>query len=131
MILTKPLIRAWILVLLALTLPAQGMASVAGAARNTVRAGAEMPCHAHASTTQATHATHATVSATGTHVEPGTDRESQSQDIAASHLCCHMVLAYFYVSPPAGAVKHPGATRPVRSLATLYIPDSPDRPPRG
>jgi hypothetical protein len=51
---------------------------------------------------------------------------------AVNHGCCHQVLSCAPCATLlAGAHKFSDVPHAVRTLATLYIPDSPDRPPRG
>ena len=51
---------------------------------------------------------------------------------ATNHLCCHQIFTCMTASVLATpAHKFGDVPRFVLPLATLFIPDSPDRPPRG
>ncbi|MBM3343426.1 MAG: hypothetical protein FJY56_15155 [Betaproteobacteria bacterium] len=130
-----PRTRALLVLLLALILPIQGLAAAfaplhrALNADNThgAHAMAAMPCHEHKAPPGAQHApTHD--EAAGGHAPEG---ETPVADIMA-HACCHQVFntaPSMYLAPAAR--KFSDVPRFVLPLATLYIPDSPDRPPRG
>ena len=111
-----------LLLILMLILPVQGIATVFAPvhkAMNTQAAG--MPCH-DAGTTQHDQTANASPAA------PDTKHDSDT----ASHLCCHQVSTcvptQVSITP---AQKFFDVSRFVLPLATLFIPDSPDRPPRG
>ena len=117
--------RTLIILLLALILPVQGIAAAFAPVHramnpNTMTAMADMPCH----TQMGEHATQG-----GDHAPASTHQ--QDSDIAP-HACCHQVMnAVSGALVPAVARKFGDVSQFVLPLATLYIPDSPDRPPRG
>ncbi len=115
-------LRTHLILVLMLVLPLQGLAAVLMPLQKASDAqAAAMPCHA---------AHHAPADAA-----PGMDRSAPAPDAthdSANHLCCHQV----YTCAPLGvfsasAWKFSDVSRFVLPLATLFIPDSPDRPPRG
>ena len=118
-------LRKFLVLLLMLTLPVQGFAAAYGpmhkAAGNIDSAaqGATMPCHEHPSSS----AHHADSQPAGTLPAVGDD---------TSHQCCHQVFTGITSSAFANPA-HKFSDMPVFVLAlhTLFIPDSPDRPPRG
>ncbi len=120
---TKP--RKLLLLLMMLLLPLQGVAAafapmlMARHSAGDASALAAMPCHEHAGAPQA--------SAADVPMS-----ETTHDNGPANHLCCHQVLS---CAPsfglPATAQKFSDVSRFVLPLATLFIPDSPDRPPRG
>ena len=111
--------RRLLLLAIMLLLPLQGMAA---AVMPLLRVGGEahaaMPCHE-----QAAEAHH---DSAPNNTTPAPDGE------AANHLCCHQVFTGVSFGVIAGAAhKFSDVSRLVLPLATLFIPDSPDRPPRG
>jgi len=118
-----PRLRKLLLSLLMLVLPVQGMAAVFAPLNNAANALAAttMPCHEH-------HAAHQVPAAGDDATVPDTAHDAD----AANHLCCHQVLTCAptrVLNTPAH--KFSEVSRFVLPLATLFIPDSPDRPPRG
>jgi hypothetical protein len=119
-------LRKLLTLLLMLLLPLQGMATVVAPLlafqnKDIGHPSATMPCHDTAAQTTQPSAHHHDTGA------PARDTD------ATSHLCCHQVFSY---APPlvlntAGAHKFSDVSQFVRPLVTLFIPDSPDRPPRG
>jgi hypothetical protein len=107
--------------LLMLTLPLQGMAAALAPVHKAVNGqpSATPPCHEQAAAEN----------------RPSGDGHAggMSHDgDAVNHGCCHQVLSCAPCAIPlAGAHKFGDVPHAVRTLATLYIPDSPDRPPRG
>ena len=114
-----------LLLLLMLILPVQGMTAVfASLHRAMDTQSAAMPCHE----ILAAHSEHQSTS--DTNDAHGTN--STHDGDTANHLCCHQVFSYTQTHVlHAGARKFSDVSRFVLPLATLYIPDSPDRPPRG
>ena len=118
--------RKFLLMLLMLLLPLQAVAAafapVLMARYSTMDAPAlaAMPCHEHAGAPQAPAAGDA----------PAPDNTHDSGP--ANHLCCHQVLSCAPLHVLAApAHKFGDVSCWVLPLATLFIPDSPDRPPRG
>ena len=111
--------RALLILLLALILPVQGMAAAFAPVHRAMNADtvAAMPCH----------------EPPGAHRAPAQDGAVPAQDgDIAPHACCHQVFSGAPATfTPATARKFSDVSRFVLPLATLYIPDSPDRPPRG
>ncbi len=112
-----------LLVLLMLVLPLQGLAATL--APMSMYKGDDtqsMPCHEqHA-------AGHATQPSAGITQDGGSVQDSDT----VNHMCCHQVLSCTsFDVPNAGARKFSDVSRTVVPLYTLFIPDSPDRPPRG
>ena len=116
-----------LLLVLMLLLPLQGVAaSVMPLLKSGSKTSAGMPCHEHQA---ARPAAQQAASHIPGHTAPA---DNTSDGDATSHLCCHLV----FTGAPAGVVpaaahKFADVSRFVLPLATLYIPDSPDRPPRG
>lgn len=111
--------------LLMLTLPVQGFAAAYGpmhqAAGDIASAahGSTMPCHEQPSSP----AHHADSQPAGTPPAVGDD---------TSHQCCHQVLnGITSQALTTAAHKFSNVPQYVPVLHTLFIPDSPDRPPRG
>jgi hypothetical protein len=108
--------RKLLTVLLMLILTLQGAAVAYASLQNTAHPAAAMPCHEHA--------------AQDTHNAPASSAPGE-MDIT-NHLCCHSIFtcatACALTTP---AQKFGDVTRFVLPLATLFIPDAPDRPPRG
>ena len=99
-----------------LILPLQGLAAAIAPLQNANHAAAAMPCHEHA--------------AQDTHHAPASDAPADTD--ATNHLCCHTIFTCATGCAPATpAHKFGDVTRFVLPLATLFIPDAPDRPPRG
>lgn len=121
--------RKLLIVLLILILPLQAIAATLVPMHGPLNSAAQaaMPCHEHAAagaTAPHANAEDGMVPAPA----PDTPRDAEP----ANHLCCHQ----FSTCAPACALtpsarKFSDVSRLVLPLATLYIPDSPDRPPRG
>ncbi len=119
-------LRKLLVLLMMLTLPVQGFAAaygpihkVAGDIATAAQGTTTMPCHEQPSSP----AHHADAQPAGTAPVIGDD---------TSHQCCHQVftgIASNVFTTPA----HKFSDMPlfVLALHTLFIPDSPDRPPRG
>lgn len=114
--------RALLILLLSLILPLQGLAAALAPLHRASNADAvsALPCHELA--------VDAGAQPSSGHAP---DSNTPVSDIMA-HACCHPV---FSCAPAAclmpTARKFSDVPRFVLPLATLYIPDSPDRPPRG
>jgi len=110
-------------VFLLLVLPAQGIAATYSPLHKmqVVQSAAEMPCHGD-------HAHHGTATTTG----DSTQQNSGSDTDAAGHICCHQVLS---CAPSAeirtATQKVSDVPQAVLLLHTLFVPESPYRPPRG
>jgi hypothetical protein len=114
--------RILLILLLALILPVQGFAAAFAPLHRAMHpdAASSMPCHE-----QAGH------HSSGTMDHSSTGSQQQDSDLAPD-ACCHQVMNAAPAAPvPSGARKFSDVSRVVLPLATLYIPDSPDRPPRG
>lgn len=116
-------LRKLLMVLLLLILPVQGFAAAYAPIHKALgsqgehgsHAAAVMPCHEQPA---ASHANH----------QPVTDGDTDS----TSHLCCQQVFTGATSSAwPSPAHKFSDVSLFVLPLFTLFIPDSPDRPPRG
>lgn len=123
-------LRTLLAALLMLILPLQGIAAGFAPLHRLAEAGAagNLPCHeVTALDSTAIAPEHGEAEGDGTPTSPA------PRDVdAASHLCCHQVLSCAAnVSPPTPSQKFGDVPRFVLPLATLFIPDSPDRPPRG
>ncbi len=107
--------------LLMLTLSLQGMAAALAPVHKAVNGpGSTMPpCHEQA--------------AAADHQSSGGHAGGMAHDgDTINHGCCHQVLSCAPCDVlVSGAHKFGDVPHAVRMLATLYIPDSPDRPPRG
>jgi hypothetical protein len=124
-------LRQLLMLLMMLVLPAQGIAAVfAPLHKAMAKPSAAMPCHeshnSHANIAQHTAPEKAAEETTAPDNTPNTETDS------ANHLCCHQV----YTCTPLRALATPAqkfsdVSRLVLPLTTLFIPDSPDRPPRG
>jgi hypothetical protein len=134
--------RKLIALLLMLLLPLQGLATafapliMAGTAADT-----SMPCHAHLAEGHGSAVTEPSLASAG-HDSPHHASHAAATDAPAeqsphepdngAHACCHPV---FSCAPgcmsAAPAQSFSDKLRFSLTLATLYIPDSPDRPPRG
>jgi hypothetical protein len=116
--------RKFLLLLLLLLPPLQVVAATLAQIQDTLRAPevAAMPCHESAAPMQG-HAPDSSV--------PDTGGSTPHESDAANHLCCHQpctgTTADALASP---AQKFSDVSRFVLPLTTLFIPDSPDRPPR-
>jgi hypothetical protein len=126
--------------LLMLLLPLQGVAASYARLHMAMAmdspAAATMPCHeqtAHHAAQSADHS--AAQSTTKSLDQPAADTGMNSaahESDAANHMCCHQVLSCTSVSVlNTPAQKFSDVSRLVLPLFTLFIPDSPDRPPRG
>ncbi len=115
-------LRKLLMLVLMLILPLQGAAALvapltmlAANGATATPAVAAMPCHDYG-------ARHQPV-ADGT--APGTPADN-------NHLCCHVVFSATAANTlNTVARKFSDVTRAVLPLTTLFIADSPDRPPRG
>jgi hypothetical protein len=112
-------LRKLLILLMLMILPVQGLAAaygpihkaLAGAGAAASAHGDVPPCHQQ----QAAHG-----------------QQDQSNADGAGHLCCHQVFTGATSSVLAGAARKFSDTPLfVLALYTLFIPDSPDRPPRG
>ena len=109
--------------LLLLTLPVQGMAAAYAPVHmlQGMQAAADMPCHSGAM-----HADDSPVAGDQTHHNSGSDTSS------SSHNCCHQVFSCVPSVEIHTATRKPGdVPQTVLLLHTLFVPDSPYRPPRG
>ena len=121
--------RILLILLLALILPIQGMAAVFAPVHRAMNPAdmTVMPCHAQSSEPARPASDHSSVPA---HQQQG-DGGDHAGDLAP-HACCHQVMnAVSNALVPPVARKFGDVSQFVLPLATLYIPDSPDRPPRG
>ena len=115
--------RNLLMLLLMLLLPLQGWAAMQARMLMTMgtQVAATMPCHEQ-------HAAHHSSQPAADEGMPGVAYDTD----AANHMCCHQVLSCtscgVLTSP---AQKFSDVSRFVLPLYTLFIPDSPDRPPRG
>ncbi len=113
-----------LLFVLLLVLPVQGIAAAFAPLHKAAAQSGAMPCHDAGSMPQT--AAHGEAPAA-----PHDGHQSPDGD-SANHLCCHQVFSAVSLSLPATpAQKFSDVPRFVLPLATLFIPDSPDRPPRG
>jgi hypothetical protein len=115
-------LHKFVILLLMLILPVQGYAvafSTMHDAADTQLA-ATMPCHEQTAAHHATSPAH-------------DDANDTTHDAdAANHQCCHQVYtAATSSSLPIASHKFSDVSGFVLPLFTLFIPDSPDRPPRG
>jgi hypothetical protein len=116
-----------LILMVMLVLPVQGIAAAFAPlhkAINTQSAG--MPCHEQ-------HGTHHAPVASNHHTAaPDVTSDVTADADTTNHLCCHQV---FTCAPTrvlnTPAQKFSDVSRFVLPMATLFIPDSPDRPPRG
>jgi hypothetical protein len=120
--------RALLILLLTLILPLQGLAAALAPLHRALNphAVSAMPCHEQLVHAGAQHAP-AHGEAPPSHAP---ESDTPVTDIMA-HACCHQVFSCApsaYLAPSAR--KFSDVPRFVLPLATLYIPDSPDRPPR-
>ena len=125
-----PGLRKLLLLLIMLLLPLQGVAAaIMPMQKASGQAGAAMPCLEHLGHNAAQQLPHSKVMQSVDHSAPaGNDHDSDT----TNHLCCHQV----YTGTSSRAIASPAhkffdVSRVVLPLATLFIPDSPDRPPRG
>ncbi|MEQ1773503.1 MAG: hypothetical protein ABL891_06935 [Burkholderiales bacterium] len=117
--------RKLLLLLLMLILPLQGVAAIVAPMSlykeaTNAQSTSVMPCHE-----QIGH------HAAQTPVDENANDITHDAD-ATNHLCCHHVFS----CAPIGATHTPAhkfsdVSRFMLPLATLFIPDAPDRPPRG
>lgn len=121
-------LRKLLILLLMLTLPLQGYAGAIAPLHLALNpaATAAMPCHDQASTHGTAHD-----AKSNDHASAPSNDVPREADVA-NHLCCHQV----FTCTPTSALATPAhkfgdVPRFVLPLATLYIPDSPYRPPRG
>jgi hypothetical protein len=117
-------LRKLLILVLMLILPLQGLAA-AYAPMLTMMDGPSAtakPCHDAHAQQEADRASSAGHTSTGA----GHDTDS------TSHLCCHHVFTGISTGTVTSAAhKFSDVSRFIFPLVTLFIPDSPDRPPRG
>jgi len=112
-----------LVLLLVLILPVQGVAAVFAPLHQAAdqQSMSTMPCHGHQAEAQDNH-----------HANNDSTTSTNSDGDAASHMCCHQV---FSCAPTAGlntaAQKISDVPQTAPLLHTLFVPDSPYRPPRG
>ena len=125
-----PGLRKLLLLLIMLLLPLQGAAAAAMPMQKVAgHAGAANPCHEHLGHNIAQQSPHSKVTQP---VDPSAPAGNDHDSDTTNHLCCHQV----YTGTSSRAIASPAhkffdVSRVVLPLATLFIPDSPDRPPRG
>ena len=132
----KPRTRAMslIILLLAFILPVQGIAAALAPAHRAMNPDtmAATPCHAQVGEHEGQPASHPTTGAMQHAPDSSHPHNGDHTSDLAPHACCHQVMN---AAPggllPAVARKFADVSRFVLPLATLYFPDSPDRPPRG
>jgi hypothetical protein len=118
-------LRKLLTLLLMLILPLQGLAAAYAPLHQALNPSANaMPCHEHQGVAAATH--------DAANAEHAPTPDAPRDTDVTNHLCCHQV----FTCAPSSALtpaahKFSDVSRFVLPLATLYIPDSPDRPPRG
>jgi hypothetical protein len=120
--------RQYVLLLALLVLPVQGMAAALSA---LVCSGHEGAAHGVSQASDAHE--HAVLHDTGVahdHFAGGSEKTGSTDH--ANHLCCH----HFASSAPGAVEKIPDADLSVyvpalSLLATLFVPEKPQRPPRG
>ena len=118
-------LRKLLILLVMLVLPIQGWAAVFSPLHRAINApsASAVPCH------QTEHHTTQVGQSSAVEHTGGISHDTDT----ANHLCCHHVFS----CAPTRAIKNTAAhkfstvSRFVLPLATLFIPDSPDRPPRG
>jgi hypothetical protein len=125
-----------------LLLPLQGLATAfAPLIMARTAADTTMPCHAHLADSQLSAVSEAASPSAG-HGSPHHASHAAATDAPApqsphepdngAHACCHPVFSCAPVCASAApAQSFSDKLRFALTLATLYIPDSPDRPPRG
>lgn len=121
---TVRIVAVWLLML---ALPLQGVAAIA-ASVDCIGSDSEQAAHAVHDKHQSHHA------ASQAHEHPADNQQQddgQPVDHASTHSCCHQV----FTSAPSTTI--PGIPAPpntviqrVSLLATLHIPEQPQRPPR-
>jgi len=128
------ILRKLLTLLLMLILPLQGIAATFAPLHQALTASATsaMPCHEQ----HVQHDAQATMhdgAAAGENAPAPSSTPTQPRDAdATNHLCCHQIFTCMTTSTLATpAHKFGDVPRVVLPLATLFIPDSPDRPPRG
>jgi hypothetical protein len=121
-------LRSAIIVLMMLILPMQGFAAAYAPMHKSMgrEAATAMPCHEPS--TQQSVPSHDMHWSADDASSPGAAQDSD----AASHLCCQQVFTGATSSVlTTAAHKFSDVSRFISPLVTLFIPDSPDRPPRG
>lgn len=121
-------LRSAIIVLMMLILPVQGFAAAYAPMHKSMgrEAAAAMPCH-EPSVQQSAPSHDVRLSA-----DDGSNAGAAQDSDAASHLCCQQVFTGSTSSVlTTAAHKFSDVSRFISPLVTLFIPDSPDRPPRG
>lgn len=118
-------LRRLLTMLLVLILPLQGLAAAYAPLHKAMNPDAQaMPCHEHPGMQAAAHG--------GANADPMPAPDTPRDTESANHFCCHQIFTCAPTCAPApGAQKFSDVPRFVLLLATLYIPDSPERPPRG
>ncbi len=119
-------LRKLLVVLLLLILLVQGFAAAYAPMHKLMSAqeNAVMPCHDQ----HAAHAEALPVAHHGDNSMPGAAHDTDN----TSHLCCQQIFSGATASAwPIAAHKFSDVPLFVLPLYTLFIPDSPDRPPRG
>lgn len=115
--------RTFVVALLLMALPLQGIAAFAPA-MDCADAHAAQDAHATG------HAVHAAMDGSSAH-DHHAPADNGAADAAGGHSCCHHVAT---AVAPGGIAGMPEAPQTlivgVRSLATLFIPELPQRPPR-
>lgn len=112
--------RAFVIALLLMALPLQGLAAFAPA----------MDCADVQAVNEAGHEHHGSADSVPAH-DHHAPADGNAADSASGHSCCHHVAT---AVAPGGIAGVPEAPQilivGVRSLATLFIPELPQRPPR-
>ena len=117
--------RKLLILLMMLILPVQGLAAAYAPMHMAIgaRATAAAPCHE-----QQQHSGHQAADPSADDGATGAEHDTNN----ASHLCCQQIFTGATCSVlTAAAHKFNDVPRVVFPLVTLFIPDSPDRPPRG
>jgi hypothetical protein len=120
-------LRSAIIVMMMLILPVQGFAAAYAPMHKSMgrEAAATMSCH-EPSAQQSAPSHDIRLSA-----DDGSNSDAAQDSDAASHLCCQQVFTGATSSVLAAAAhKFSDVSRFISPLVTLFIPDSPDRPPR-
>jgi hypothetical protein len=126
-------LRKRLIAFLLLILPLQGIAAVVAPLQQSIlaSAAAAMPCHDLTHSSDALSVAHDVVSTAEYAPSPPSSDTPRDAD-AMNHSCCHQVFTCSTMNAPtAPAHKFGDVPRFVLQLATLFIPDSLYRPPRG
>lgn len=123
-------LRKLLLLVLMLILPLQGLAVAYAPMHKALAQSTEaMPCH---SAGHDQHAAHHAAHLTDVVPADGNSTDTSHAGSDTSHSCCHQVFTGISSRVlPAPAHKFSDVSLFVLPLFTLFIPDSPDRPPRG